>query len=221
MSPDAGRASSPPAPGRRVSEEFAERADALAFFLRAAGDAPRLVTVDDSAGCPLHNALAALQWSGETGLFQWSDRLHAAWFAAETGVAVIERAVEGKPTYRFVGPKIEAPLKAPVDGTPVVDEDYVLAYEFAERWNAIAHFLVTTQGRGALLALFATRAPEIEHVRRWLLDLFRGPVPDGADHLHAAWFATTGAGFLFPPTTLGDRRTRGWTYLELGSGRDE
>jgi len=206
---------------RRTAEEFAERPDALAAFLRAAGSAPRLITVDDSAGCPLYHALAALQWTGETGLFQPSDRLHAAWFAAETGVAVIERVVDDKPVYRFLGPRIEAPQKPPVEGTPVVDEAYVLGYEFTERWNAIAHFLVTTQGRGAVIALFAPRAPELDHVRRWLLQLFKGPVPEGADHLHAAWFATTSAGFLFPPTTLADRRTRGWAYVELGNMREE
>lgn len=210
--------SAPPAP--RAPEEFADRADALAVFLRGAGDAPRLLTVDDSAGCPLYHALAALQWTGETGLFKPTDRLHAAWFAAETGVAVIERVVDGKPLYRFLGPRIEAPQKAPVDGTPVVDEAYVLGYEFVQRWNAIAHFFVTTQGRGALVSLFGPRAPELEHIRRWLLELFRGPVPVGADHLHAAWFATTAAGFLFPPTTIGERGIRGWTYLELGSVRD-
>jgi len=205
----------------RSSQEFSDRAEALAVFLRAAGSAPRLLTVDDSAGCPLYHALAALQWTGETGLFQPADRLHAAWFAAETGIAVIERSVDGKPVYRFLGPRIEAPQKAPVDGTPVVDEAYVLGYEFTERWNAIAHFLVTTQGRGALVSLFAARAPELEHIRRWLLDLFRGPVPEGADHLHAAWFATTGAGFLFPPTVLAGRALRGWAYLELGQSRED
>jgi len=206
---------------RRTTEEFPERSDALAAFLKAAGPAPRLITVDDSAGCPLYHALAALQWTGETGLFQSADRLHAAWFAAETGVAVIERLVDDKPVYRFLGPRIEAPQKIPVDGTPVVDEAFVLGYEFTERWNAIAHFLVTTQGRGALLALFAARAPALEHVRRWLLELFKGPVPEGADHLHAAWFATTRAGFLFPPTTVADRRSRGWAYVEVGSAREE
>ena len=208
-------------PARRVTEEFGDRAEALAAFLKAAGPAPRLITLDDSAGCPLHHALAALQWTGVTGLFELSDRLHAVWFAAETGVAVIERAVDGKPSYRFLGPRIEAPQKAPVDGTPVVDEMYVLGYEFASRWNAIAHFLVTTQGRGALMSLFAPRAPELDHVRRWLLELFQGPVPDGADHLHAAWFATTGAGFLFPPTTIGGDRTRGWSYVEIDSGGED
>lgn len=206
---------------RRASEEFAERSDALAAFLKAAGAAPRLITVDDSAGCPLYHALAALQWTGATGLFQPADRLHAAWFAAETGVAVIERVVDDKPVYRFLGPRIEAPQKPPVDGSPVVDEAYVLGYEFSERWNAIAHFLVTTQGRGAILSLFAARAPELDHIRRWLLELFKGPVPEGADHLHAAWFATTSAGFLFPPTTLADRRLRGWSYLELGATRED
>ena len=211
----------PPASDHRTTQEFAERSDALAAFLKAAGQAPRLITVDDSAGCPLYHALAALQWTGETGLFQPTDRLHAAWFAAETGVAVIERVVDGKPVYRFMGPRIEAPQKPPVDGTPVVDEAYVLGYEFTERWNAIAHFLVTSQGRGALLALFAQRAPELEYVRRWLLALFQGPVPEGADHLHAGWFATTSAGFLFPPTTIAGRQSRGWAYVELGTSRED
>ena len=205
----------------RSTEEFGDRAEALAAFLKASGPAPRLITLDDSAGCPLYHALAALQWTGETGLFQVSDRLHAVWFAAETGVAVIERAVDGKPTYRFLGPRIEAPQKAPVDGTPVVDEMYVLGYEFTSRWNAIAHFLVTTQGRGALMSLFAPRAPQLDHVRRWLLELFQGPVPEGADHLHAAWFSTTGAGFLFPPTTIGGERTRGWSYVEVGGSSED
>lgn len=206
---------------QRTTEEFSDRAEALAFFLEAAGTAPRLLTLDDSAGCPLHYALAALQWTGETGLFQLADRLHAVWFAAETGVAVIERMVDGKPAYRFLGPRIEAPQKAPVEGAPVVDEMYVLGYEFESRWNAIAHFLVTTQGRGALMSLFAPRAPQLDHVRRWLLELFQGPVPEGADHLHAAWFATTGAGFLFPPTTIGGERTRGWSYVELGNSAED
>ena len=49
---------------QRTAEEFAERPDALAAFLKAAGGAPRLITVDDSAGCPLYHALAALQWTG-------------------------------------------------------------------------------------------------------------------------------------------------------------
>jgi len=129
--------------------------------------------------------------------------------------------VDGKPAFRFLGPRIEAPQKAPVDGTPVVDEMYVLGYEFDSRWNAIAHFLVTTQGRGALMSLFAPRAPQLDHVRHWLLELFQGPVPEGADHLHAAWFATTGAGFLFPPTTMGGKRTRGWSYVELGSSSED
>ena len=206
---------------QRATEEFADRAEALAVFIGAAGPAPRLITIDDSAGCPLYHALAALQWTGETGLFQLSDRLHAVWFAAETGVAVIERVVDGKPAFRFMGPRIEAPQRAPVDGTPVVDEMYVLGYEFESRWNALAHFLVTTQGRGALLSVFAPRAPQLDHVRRWLLELFQGPVPEGADHLHAAWFTTAGAGFLFPPTTMGAERTRGWSYVELGNSAEE
>jgi hypothetical protein len=65
----------------------------------------------------------------------------------------------------------------------------------------------------------SARAPEVEHVRRWLLELFQGPLPAGADHLHAAWFTTIGAGFLFPPAATVQER-RGYTYLEIGSRAD-
>ena len=75
--------------------------------------------------------------------------------------------------------------------------------------------------RGALLALFGPRAPEIAHIQRWLLALLEGPLPEGADHLHAAWFSTTGAGFLFPPATFAAGAGRGWSYIEIGSRRED
>lgn len=205
----------------RTTVDFDDRADALAEFLRAAGRAPRLLPADDGAGCPLFHALAALQWTAETGLVQPNDRLHAVWFAGETGATVIEREIGDETAYRFFGPRMETRQHLPVDGKQVVDEPFVLGYEFAERWNAVAHFLVTTQGKGALVSFLATRAPEIEHVRRWLLELFQGPVPEGADHLHAVWFSATGAGFLFPPASFANDRRRGWTYVELGLAREE
>lgn len=204
----------------RDTRLFAERAEALAFFFRAAGSAPRLMALDDGAGCPLFHALAALQWTLVTELIAPTDRLHAVWFSLESAAAVIERRSEeggvARRVYRYLGPQQETPQKTPIDGTQVVDERFIRGFEFTERWSAVAHFLVTTQGKGSLLALLAAHAPEVEAVRRWTTSLFAGPAPEGADHLHAAWFTTTGAGFLFPPAAFTDDRSRGWAYVELG-----
>lgn len=205
----------------RTTVELERREDALAEFLRAAGDAPRLLTPDDGAGCSIVMALAALHWTAETGLVRPDDRLHAACFLGETGAAVIERREEGETVFRYVGPRLEMPPKAPVDGVQVLDQLFVSGSEFHERWSAVAHFLVTTQARGALLALFGARAPEVAHIQRWLLALLEGPLPEGADHLHAAWFSTTGAGFLFPPAAFAGRGGRNWSYVELGTRTDD
>lgn len=200
----------------RHAREFEERSDALAAFLTAAARAPSLLPADDGAGCPLFNALAALQWTGETGLVRPDDRLHAVWFAGEVAATVIERSTAEETAFRYFGPRMETRQRSPVDGLSVVDEPFVKGYEFAERSGALAHFLATTQGKGALVSFLSSRGPEVEHVRKWLLELFQGPVPEGADHLHAAWFSVTGAGFLFPPASFADGRQRGWTYVELG-----
>ena len=201
--------------------ELPDRAEALAAVMRGSGTAPLLLTPDDSQGCPLVMALPALHWTGETGLVRDDDRLHAVWFAAEAFGAVLERPDGDAPTYRFVGPKVEFPQKVPADGVEVLDEAYLRGYEFRERWSAIAHFLAVTQGRGALVTLLSARAPEVGHIRRWLMALLEGPLPEGADVLHAAWFAVTGAGFLFPPATFASGVRRDWTYLELGSRSDD
>ena len=206
----------------RIASEFGDRAEALAALLAAAGAAPRLLPVDDGDGCPLFHALAALQWTGETGLVQPGDRLHAVWFHGETAATVIERDTGTERMFRYLGPRLETRQPPPVEATTVFDEQFVRGYQFAERWNAVAHFLVITQGKGALVSLLAPRAPEVEHVRRWLLELFQGPLPKGADHLHAAWVSATGAGFLFPPASFADDpRGRGWVYVELGSARED
>jgi len=202
-------------------EEFPDRAEALAAIVRGAGTAPLLLTLDDSQGCPLVMALPALHWSGETGLVRDEDRLHAAWFAAEAFGAVLERSDGERPAYRFIGPKVEFPQKVPADGVEVLDEAYLRGFEFRERWSAVAHFLAVTQGRGALVAILSARAPEVGHIRRWLMALLQGPLPEGADVLHAAWFAVTGAGFLFPPAAFASGAPRGWTYLELGARADD
>ncbi len=204
----------------RRTREFDDRAEAIAEFLRAAGQAPRLLPAEDGAGCPLFNAIAALQWTGETGLVQPSDRLHAVWFLGETAATVVEREIDGKTVYRYLGPRLETHQRTPADGTASVDEPFVRGWDFRERWNALAHFFVTTQGKGALVSMLSARAPEVEHVRRWLMELFQGDLPPAADHLHGIWASTIGAGFLFPPASFIDGRRRGWSYVELGGVRE-
>lgn len=208
-------------PAPRTEQDFAERSDAMAEFLRGAGAAPRLLPAEEEIGLPIFNALAALQWTSETGLLQGSDRLHAVWFHGETAATVIERAIDGKPRYRYLGPRMETHQPEPSDGTASLDEPFVKGFDFEDRWSAIAHFLQRTQGRGALVSLFSTRAPEVDHLRRWLTELFSGPLPSGADHLQALWASALGAGFVFPPAAYADGRARGWVYLELGSSREE
>jgi len=205
----------------RTTREFTDRSEAMAEFLRAAGQAPRLLPPDDGAGCPLFHALAALQWTGETGLVQGSDRLHAVWFLRDAAATVIERETSGKAIYRYLGPRVETAQLIPADGTRSIDEQFVKGYDFAERWSALAHFLVTTQGKGTLVSLPSARGPEVEHCRRWLTELFQGPLPAGADHLHGIWTSTLGAGFLFPPASYADGTQRGWTYVELGRHRED
>ena len=208
-------------PVPRTVREFDQRSEALAEFLRAAGTAPRLLPAEDGAGCPLFNALAALQWTGETGLFQPTDKLHAVWFHGETAATVIERVIDGKPTFRYLGPRVETLQLSPADGARSIDEPFVKGFDFTERWSALAHFFMTTHGKGALASLMSPRGVEVEHARRWLTELFQGPLPDAADHLLGVWTSPVGAGFLFPPATFADGRNRGWVYVELGGGREE
>src|SRR5260221_602697 len=70
----------------RTTREFTDRSEAMAEFLKAAGQAPRLLPPDDGAGCPLFHALAALQWTGETGLVQGSARVACRWPTARLDV---------------------------------------------------------------------------------------------------------------------------------------
>jgi hypothetical protein len=209
------------APVPRTTREFAERSEAMAEFVRAAGSAPALLPAEDGAGCPLFNALAALQWTSETGLFQPTDRLHAVWFLGETAATVIEREIDGKPTFRYLGPRVETLQINPAQGARSIDEPFVKGFDFTERWSALAHFFVTTQGKGALASIMSARGVEVEHARRWLTELFQGPLPDGADHLVGVWASTVGAGFLFPPASYADGRERAWVYVELGGSPTE
>lgn len=204
-------------PAPRTVKDFHERSEAMAEFVRAAGSAPRLLPAEDGAGLPLFNALAALQWTSETGLFQPGDKVHAAWFLGETAATVIEREIDGKPTFRYLGPHVETLQLSPADGARSINEPFVKGFDFRERWSALAHFFVTTQGKGALASMLSNRGVEIEHIRRWMTELFQGPMPHGADHLAGVWASPVGAGFLFPPAAYADGRSRGWSYVEIGS----
>jgi hypothetical protein len=101
------------------------------------------------------------------------------------------------------------PYADPGECELIYDGQGVRAYAFADRGQAIAHFLRATQGTGAMLALLGRRAPELRHIRRWLKELFGeggegAPAAGQSTLLGAGWFATSGAGCLFLPAQAGD-----------------
>src|SRR5206468_2220024 len=67
----------------RQTRAFDDRADALAHFFLRAGEAPRLLAYDDAVGCPLDQALAALEWTAAVGILAEDDLLHAGRLAAD------------------------------------------------------------------------------------------------------------------------------------------
>src|SRR2546425_5137767 len=75
----------------RQTRAFDDRADALAHFFLRAGEAPRLLAYDDAVGCPLDQALAALEWTAAVGILAEDDLLHAGRLAADAAAAVVER----------------------------------------------------------------------------------------------------------------------------------
>src|SRR5690242_21684035 len=147
---------------------FTDRAEGLSHFVLRAGEAPRLLAFDDALGCPVENALAALEWTGAVGILLEDDLLHAARLTSETAAAVIERkSAEGR-RYVYLGPRLDAPPMDVFEGAVLFDEPGVKAVEFTQRAHALAHFLRATSGTGSLLAILGRRAPEVRHIRRWL-----------------------------------------------------
>src|SRR5467141_779132 len=197
----------------RVVRTFEDRADALSHFFQRAGEAPRLVAYDDGVGCPLDQALAALEWTGQLGIVLPDDLVHAARLGTDSAAAVVERKEGDSRAFIYFGPRMDAPPADPYEGTLLYDEPGVRAYIFAQRVHAIAHFLRATHGVGAVIALLGRRAPELRHIRRWLQVLFSEPVGAGrSTQLLAGWFATGGAGVLFVPTQPGAP----YSYHEVG-----
>src|SRR6266850_5326451 len=197
----------------RVVRTFEDRADALSHFFQRAGEAPRLVAYDDGVGCPLDQALAALEWTVQLGIVLPDDLVHAARLGTDSAAAVVERKEGDSRAFIYFGPRMDAPPADPYEGTLLYDEPGVRAYIFAHRVHAIAHFLRATQGQGTVLALFGRRAPEVRHIHRWMRALFSEPFAPGTTQLLAAWFATAGAGFLFLPAQPGEP----YRYCEVGS----
>lgn len=196
----------------RIARAFDDRADALAHFFQRAGEAPRLIAFDDAAGCPLDQALAAIEWTVTVGILGEDDVLHAARLGTDSAAVVVERRDGDSRVFIYFGPRMDAPPADPYEGTLLFDEPGVRAYIFAERVHAVSHFLRATQGAGAVLALLARRAPELRHVRRWLRALFAEPLGKGSTQLAAGWFATGGCGCLFLPAQPGAP----YHYLEIG-----
>jgi hypothetical protein len=188
----------------RVARTFEDRADALSHFFQRAGEAPRLVAYDDAVGCPLDQALAALEWTSAVGIVVPDDLVHAARLGPDSAAAVVERKQGDQRVYVYFGPRMDAPPADPYEGTLLYDEPGVRAYIFAQRVHAIAHFLRATHGVGAVLSMLSRRAPELRHIRRWTQLLFAEPVPSPSTQLLAGWFATGGAGFLFVPPQVDD-----------------
>ncbi len=189
---------------------FGDRAEGLAHFMLRAGEAPRLIALDDASGCPMETALAALEWSGAVGILGDDDAILTARLTSETAIAVVERRTERGRQYVYFGPRLDFPPIDPYDGQVLFEEPGVRAVEFTQRANAIAHFLRATAGSNALLALLARRAPEVRHLRRWLPAVFAEL--DAPRPMIAGWFAASAAGCLF---TSADGEP-GWRYIEVG-----
>jgi hypothetical protein len=196
----------------RSSLVLADRGDALGHFFQRAGESPRLVAYDDDVGCPLHNALAALEWTLAVGILDEGDNLHAARLAAETAAAMVERRREGRRVFVYLGPRMDAPPADPYEGALLYDEPGVRAFEFAQRVHALAHFLRATQGVGAVLSALSKRAPEVRHVKRWISALVQDRAPEASSQMLAGWFAVAGGGLLFAPPAPGDP----FVYEEVG-----
>jgi hypothetical protein len=195
----------------RVVHTFEDRSDALAHFFQRAGEAPRLVAYDDAVGCPLDQALGALEWTAAVGIVSPDDLVHAARLGPDSAAAVVERKEGEQRVFVYFGPRMDAAPADPYEGTLLYDEPGVRAYIFAQRVHAIAHFLRATQGMGAVLSMLSRRAPELRYIRRWTQALFAEPVASPSTQLLAGWFATGGAGYLFVPPQTDDP----FTYCEV------
>ena len=200
-----------PLPGTLTLRSFPDRAEALAYALQRAGEAPRLLAYDEQVGCPMEMGLTALEWTTAVGILHDGDMIHAARLTSETASCVVERVGEGgKRQYVYLGPRMDAPIIDVLEGYVLYEEPGVRAVEFAQRAHALAHFLRATGGAGAVLSFLSRRAPEVRHLKRWLrpaLETLDRPRP-----MLVGWFSAGGGGVLFHPVEAGDE----FRYVESG-----
>src|SRR5881398_3213433 len=111
----------------RQTRTFEDRADALAHFFLRAGEAPRLLAYDDAVGCPLDQAIAALEWTVAVGILAADDLMHAARVGAESAAAVVERKDGDQRVFIYLGPRMDAPPADPYEGTLLYDDPGVHA----------------------------------------------------------------------------------------------
>src|SRR5437899_12491365 len=149
----------------RQTRAFDDRADALAHFFLRAGEAPRLLAYDDAVGCPLDQALAALEWTAAVGILAEDDLLHAGRLAADSAAAVVERKDGDQRVFIYLGPRMDAPPAGPYEGTLLYDEPGVRAYIFAQRVHAIGHVLRASLGLGSVRDILG-RGPRRERRAR-------------------------------------------------------
>jgi hypothetical protein len=194
-----------------VVRSFSDRAKALAHCILRAGESPRLLAFDDSVGCPVEQALGALEWTRVVGVLPDDDLLHAGRLTDETAAAVVERKTADGRRFVFLGPRLDAVQLDAYDGEVILNEPGVMAIGFSDRANALAHFLRATGGAGALLAQLGRRAPELRHMRRWLATIVQEL--DVPRRLVAGWFAASAGGALFIGEEAGEPN---WRYIEVG-----
>jgi len=98
----------------RQTRTFEDRADALAHFFLRAGEAPRLIAYDDAVGCPLDQALAAIEWTSAVGILAQDDVIHAARLGADAAAHAVVTidAATGKLGWRYSSPS-NAEIYAP------------------------------------------------------------------------------------------------------------
>jgi hypothetical protein len=197
-------------PGTLVVRSFVDRAEGLSHFLLRAGEAPRLIAFDDSAGCPIEMSLAALEWTTTVGILREEDMVHAVRLTSETAACVVERKITEGRQYVYLGPRLDAPPMDVFEGRVLFDEPGVKAVEFSQRAHALAHFLRATSGAGALLALLGRRAPEVRHIKRWFGSIVQAL--EGPRLWVGGWFAASAAGALF---TTQDQDLV-YRYVEVG-----
>ncbi len=198
-------------PTSLVVRSFTDRAEALAHCILRAGESPRVVAFDDAIGCPVEQALGALEWTRVVGVLPDDDLLHAGRLTDETAAAVVERRTPEGRRFIFLGPRLDALRLEAYDGELLLNEPGVMAIGFGDRANALAHFLRATGGAGALFAQLGRRAPELRHLRRWLAPIVQEL--DGPRRLVAGWFAASAGGALFIGDDAGEAT---WRYIEVG-----